>query len=87
MSSKRVPVTLSKELGNQINMAILAGKKYHHDVVTPESIIFQIVKNVSSVEKTLEKSGIDIEELKGFLIQYLKDYCNDQNSTFDVELS
>ena len=87
MSRKRVPVTLSKELGNQINMAILAGKKYHHDVVTPESIIFQIVKNVSSVEKTLEKSGIDIEELKGFLIQYLKDYCNDQNSTFDVELS
>ena len=54
MSSKRVPVTLSKELGNQINMAILAGKKYHHDVVTPESIIFQIVKNVSSVEKTLD---------------------------------
>ncbi len=74
-------VLTSEEFGNTIEIAKEKAKKYNHENICSELLLYSMLDNENTVE-LLKDCGVTIDSLKSELEQYFKDYCNDENSTF-----
>ena len=74
-------VLTSEEFANTIEIAKEKAKKYNHENICSELLLYSMLDNANTVE-LLEDSGVTIDAVKSELEQYFKDYCNDENSTF-----
>ena len=74
-------VLTSEEFANTIEIAKEKAKKYNHENICSELLLYSMLNNTNTVE-LLEDCGVTIDSLKSELEQYFKDYCNDENSTF-----
>ena len=74
-------VLTSEEFANTIEIAKEKAKKYNHENICSELLLYSMLDNSNTLE-LLEDCGVTIDALKSELEQYFKDYCNDENSTF-----
>lgn len=74
-------VLTSEEFANTIEIAKEKAKKYNHENICSELLLYSMLDNTNTLE-LLEDCGVTIDALKSELEQYFKDYCNDENSTF-----
>lgn len=74
-------VLTSEEFANTIEIAKEKAKKYNHENICSELLLYSMLDNANTLE-LLEDCGVTIDALKSELEQYFKDYCNDENSTF-----
>lgn len=74
-------VLTSEEFANTIEIAKEKAKKYNHENICSELLLYSMLDNSNTLE-LLEDCGVIIDALKSELEQYFKDYCNDENSTF-----